>query len=516
MTDYYCGFCNNKFWNKSNLDKHQKTAKYCIAIQIKNKTNNKDTNIEVIDNNKLIERKVNDKREDKESSTPIREKQTIQKYKKTIEQLKIEIIDKQKKIEMLEVFYDQEKKRNEKNELEYKNKIKELETEIKNIHDKYIDKINVTNITNNNSTNTSTIVNRNKLIQNIIPLTNKCIKEQNSKMNIDDFKNHSISLAEFFHKNTLKDKLLISDKSRNILIYKDEFGNINRDEGGVKLCNMIINESRETILKYAIDYLKYLDSQPLMYKNDKYVKLCSLLDKLIKICQNENNPNNSLHFETFRKLFVNRLKELITVKENELDSSSLSIKNTDNLYISDISLDKNEREISSHIIDIKNEKIWSNENEDMTLVNIIIDTMEQKQDKQEYNFVITNVDTILPLIYKYREFLYNKAEGSSLQSEKKENSKELDQLDYVNSILHSLHNIIETTTLKDKYNTKEFLELYFNALSYLKLYKQEIIEKKYFTYQEIDLLLNENYIQKDEIKKDDYVYKTYKQIYYKG
>ena len=55
MTDYYCGFCNNKFWNKSNLDKHQKTAKYCLAIQIKN------TNIEVLDNNKLIERKVNDK-----------------------------------------------------------------------------------------------------------------------------------------------------------------------------------------------------------------------------------------------------------------------------------------------------------------------------------------------------------------------------------------------------------------------------------------------------------------------
>lgn len=501
MTDYYCGFCNNKFWNKSNLDKHQKTAKYCLAIQIK-KTNDKDINNELIDNNKLIERKLNDKdlvlykKEEKEGTTPIREKQTIQKYKKTIEQLKIEIIDKQKKIEMLEVFYDQEKKRNEKNELEYKNKIKELETEIKNIHDKYIDKINVTNITNNNSTNTSTIVNRNKLIQNIIPLTNKCIKEQNSKMNIDDLKNHSISLAEFFHKNTLKDKLLISDKSRNILIYKDEFGNINRDEGGVKLCNMIINESRETILKYAIDYLKYLDSQPLMYKNDKYIKLCSLLDKLIKICKNENNPNNSLHFETFRKLFVNRLKELITIKEKELDSQPLIYKN------------------DSHSIDIKNEKessIWTDENEDMTLVNIIIDTMEQKEEKNDYHFVITNVDIILPLIYKYREFLYNKAE------EKKENSQELDQLDYVNSILHSLHNIIETTTLKDKYNTKEFLELYFNALSYLKLYKQEIIEKKYFTYQEIDLLLNENYIQKDnEIKKDDYVYKTYKHIYYKG
>ena len=495
MTDYYCGFCNNKFWNKSNLDKHQKTAKYCLAIQIKNKPNDKDLNNELIDN-KLIERKVNDKKEEKDNSTPIREKQTIQKYKKTIEQLKIEIIDKQKKIEMLEVFYDQEKKRNEKNESEYKNKIKELETEIKNIHDKYIDKINVTNITNNNSTNTSTIVNRNKLIQNIIPLTNKCIKEQNSKMNIDDLKNHSISLAEFFHKNTLKDKLLISDKSRNILIYKDEFGNINRDEGGVKLCNMIINESRETILKYAIDYLKYLDSQPLMYKNDKYIKLCSLLDKLIKICQNENNPNNSLHFETFRKLFVNRLKELITIKEKELDSQPLIYKN------------------DNHSIDIKNEKessIWQDENEDMTLVNIIIDTMEQKEEKNDYHFVITNVDIILPLIYKYREFLYNKAE------EKKENSQELDQLDYVNSILHSLHNIIETTTLKDKYNNKEFLELYFNALSYLKLYKQEIIEKKCFTYQEIDLLLNENYIQKDnEIKKDDYVYKTYKHIYYKG
>ena len=504
MTDYYCGFCNNKFWNKSNLDKHQKTAKYCLAIQIKEKntSNINENKVEVLDK----EKKVNDKnsvvykKEDKE-------KQIIQKYKKTIEQLKIEIIDKQKKIEMLEVFYDQEKKRNDKNELEYKNKIKELETEIKNIHDKYIDKINVTNITNNNSTNTSTIVNRNKLIQNIIPLTNKCIKEQNSKMNIDDLKNHSISLAEFFHKNTLKDKLLISDKSRNILIYKDEFGNINRDEGGVKLCNMIINESRETILKYAIDYLKYLDSQPLMYKNDKYIKLCSLLDKLIKICQNENNPNNSLHFETFRKLFVNRLKELITVKENEkIQTSVIKDSNIEDQRIIDENIDMNV------IINNRDENQYEyDENEDMTLVNIIIDTMEQKDEKQDYHFIITNADTILPLIYKYREFLYNKAE------EKKDNSDELDYLEYINSILHSLHNIIETTTLKDKYNTKDFIDLYFKALAYLKLYKQEFIEKKYFTYQEIDLLLNENYIQKDdEIKKEDYVYKTYKQIYYKG
>ena len=26
MTEYICNFCNKKFWNKSNLDKHKKTA----------------------------------------------------------------------------------------------------------------------------------------------------------------------------------------------------------------------------------------------------------------------------------------------------------------------------------------------------------------------------------------------------------------------------------------------------------------------------------------------------------
>ena len=33
MTEVICNYCNHIFKNKSNVDKHQKTAKYCIELQ---------------------------------------------------------------------------------------------------------------------------------------------------------------------------------------------------------------------------------------------------------------------------------------------------------------------------------------------------------------------------------------------------------------------------------------------------------------------------------------------------
>ena len=33
MTELLCNYCNRSFKNKSNLDKHQKTTKYCIELQ---------------------------------------------------------------------------------------------------------------------------------------------------------------------------------------------------------------------------------------------------------------------------------------------------------------------------------------------------------------------------------------------------------------------------------------------------------------------------------------------------
>ena len=39
MTEYICNFCNKKFSSKSNIDKHKKTAKYCLELQKKDISN---------------------------------------------------------------------------------------------------------------------------------------------------------------------------------------------------------------------------------------------------------------------------------------------------------------------------------------------------------------------------------------------------------------------------------------------------------------------------------------------
>jgi uncharacterized Zn-finger protein len=36
MTEYICEFCNNTFLNQKVLEKHKKSAKYCLDIQHNN------------------------------------------------------------------------------------------------------------------------------------------------------------------------------------------------------------------------------------------------------------------------------------------------------------------------------------------------------------------------------------------------------------------------------------------------------------------------------------------------
>jgi len=579
MSNYLCNYCNKEFKSSSSLNNHKKTAKYCLDIQ--NKTEDGKYNCDICDKKfnrndhyQVHLEKCKEKFELKSSKEDnIKLKNLNDEYKKQLEHRDI-LLDRQKnEIEYNEkLIYKykkeiEQKKNKYKKELEqqenkYEKKIEELdkkyierittlEKEIISIHEKYMDKINVNiqNITNNNPTNNnSTVVNnRNKLIQNIQPITNKCLQDQNLKMSIDDIKNHAVSLADFYHNSILKDKLLITDKSRNVLLYKDEFGNINRDEGGIKLCNMIINEGKETIIKYALEYLKYLDSQPYTLKNDTQLKLCSLLEKLIFVCQNTNKPNNSKFFQNFKKNFVNRIKEIMKNKD-DLSSNNSDIKlneKTNNSFSS--KKESSIKKLESPIIQTNEDKKENSEDYKFKYLNLDDDESDSDRDINNENkecyikedklkriikeeFIIKKSDILYKLLTKYLDFLDIKAEEkgeleddyyfvvSSLQSLKKINtdkkSKDKREIDIINSL----------------YNGKEFIDIYFRGLMNIKLYENELINKNYLTKNDIYTLLNDDLIEninksknkdelvsvkEEEIDENHYVFKKYKEEYMK-
>jgi len=131
MTEYICNFCNNKFFSLNNLDKHKKTAKYCLELQKKDISNNfKDNSIYKCDfcnkeflrkdslNTHLLRCKTKIK-----NQTENKEKEYIN-YIKLVEQYKIkyECIEKLNK-EYFNTIIDQ------------KIRINDLESQIKNLYD---------------------------------------------------------------------------------------------------------------------------------------------------------------------------------------------------------------------------------------------------------------------------------------------------------------------------------------------------------------------------------------------
>ena len=585
--EHRCNFCNKTFKTSSNLNYHKKTVKYCLDIQNKkdilveekkyecsicnkkfNRTHhldthflkckektdlrlNKDENIKLKTLNDEYKKQLYEKNllSERQKNELDYKDNLIEKYKKELEQQDTKY---KKELEKQDAKY---KKELEQQEIKYEKKIEELdkryieriitlEKEIISIHEKYMDKINVNiqNITNNNPTNNnnSTVVNnRNKLIQNIQPITNKCLQDQNLKMSIDDIKNHAVSLADFYHNSILKDKLLITDKSRNVLLYKDEFGNINRDEGGIKLCNMIINEGKETIIKYALEYLKYLDSQPYTLKNDTQLKLCSLLEKLIFVCQNTNKPNNSKFFQNFKKNFVNRIKEIlknndIKLNEKTINNQFSSLKKLESPIIQTNTNEEKKENTEDYKFKYLNLEDDDDESDSDRDINNEDENKEcyVKEDKLKRiikeEFIIKKSDILYKLLTKYLDFLDIKAEEkgeleddyyfvvSSLQSLKKINtdkkSKDKREIDIINSL----------------YNGKEFIDIYFRGLMNIQLYENELINKNYLTKNDIYTLLNDditeninkpknkdNSFREEEIDENHYVYKKYKEEYMK-
>jgi hypothetical protein len=258
-----CEYCKKELKNKSSLNYHQKTAKYCLKLQDKENpivTDNENkeqcqicmkyftkrhiishiqnsciTNINDL-NNFIKQLRINNEDEIKQKEDEIKQKED-------------EIKQKEDEIKQKEDEIKQKEDENHKLNLELLQKEKEIielrsVTQIlKSDHDciKDIAK-QAKNITNNNTTN-------NKILNIISPLnlnnTNKIKDIIDNNYKLDYIFSGQKGIAKFAFDHILKDdegnlKYVCTDSSRQIFKYKDELGEIRKDIEAKKLTNFLV------------------------------------------------------------------------------------------------------------------------------------------------------------------------------------------------------------------------------------------------------------------------------------
>jgi FtsZ-binding cell division protein ZapB len=226
MNTLICQYCKTEFSNLYNMNSHQRKAKYCLLIQGKENT---------IDKNKT-EFKCKYCKKNLASKQKLAYHIDIcdKKFILLLDELK----EKDKKIQDQEKVFIKLKSRIEQLEEQntnYKEQVKDLQDKLDRIANKAIDR--PTTMTNNTTLNIASFMDFNDIdkIKNTIE----------NRLNINHVVDGQKGLANFVKDNLLTDdtgKLLYicTDPSRNIFKYKDSTGEVKKDVEAKKLTNYIL------------------------------------------------------------------------------------------------------------------------------------------------------------------------------------------------------------------------------------------------------------------------------------
>lgn len=285
----FCHFCGKTFSSKYTLANHQDTAKKCLQLQEKN-----DGKFECKYCNKICSSKFNLESHIKNCKT---------KVNVEIQELKIQI----QYLEQFKIYkelYEEEKQK----VINLENKNNKLEADYKTLAAKAIE--NTGNKTTNNIVN-----NKNRIIQQLVPLTDDYMREQASFLSYKDVKNGIEGLAEFASKHTFKNRIGCSDVSRLNFVFKNEDGVIIKDPEGVEITKKFIEINRNELLRLLEEYFKYIKEQLdrdldiIEYRHwslrrEEIIATRSAVEK-------GNIAENSESYTNFKKNFLSVLSELV-------------------------------------------------------------------------------------------------------------------------------------------------------------------------------------------------------------
>ena len=265
-----CEHCRNKFESKQSLMHHKKTAKYCLELQgIKEKLyicENCNKNIST--KHRLLTHY--------QSCDKYKENIIVNKYKKDIENMLLQIEEKDKIIKKQE------------------NQIKELQDKLENIAVKAVSR-------------PTTKTNINTFIQQLQPLTEEKLKESVENLTIDHIKKGPEGYAQYALQYPLKDKMVCVDYSRRKVKFKDKDGNIITDPEmnglATKFFNSIKDKNKELICLYANELKEKLGDDDIM---DTMVKI---FDYKMSVDKGSEGEKTDFHHDFIRQMCSQTLKE---------------------------------------------------------------------------------------------------------------------------------------------------------------------------------------------------------------
>ena len=231
-----CEYCKKILKNKSSLNYHQKTTKYCLKIQCKDST--------------IYTCKDCNKNLSTKQHYTIHIENCVKKKNNIIKNFEEEkIYDKDQKIKELQ------------------EQIEKLQSELAMIARTAASK--PTHIQNNNQKINNTI-------NNLIPITEEHLKDQVKYLTLDHIKNGTDGYVQYALDFPLKDRITCTDFSRRKIKYKDGEGNLIDDPEMAKLSQKFFKAIEEKNSILINDYLNEIQNQ------------FNILN---------NNPNNEMNYE---------------------------------------------------------------------------------------------------------------------------------------------------------------------------------------------------------------------------
>ena len=220
-----CKYCENNFKNVKSLQKHQKTAKYCLRLRGLKPKKEKD---------KCFYCKKNHCDESH--------------YDKCIPYIKF--------------MHAREIKKLEKTVEDYRKLVLELTSFVGSS----------SSVSNSHNTNTTTNTNshnniNNIIIQNLVPLTPECFQENLQYLDTKHVTRGAIGYAEYASEYPLKGKIHCTDASRGRVVYKNKDGQIVTDNGmfhisknlfsslAPKAKQLVLDHIQENEKKYGTSYI---------------------------------------------------------------------------------------------------------------------------------------------------------------------------------------------------------------------------------------------------------------------
>lgn len=271
-----CQYCNNVFSSKTNLNNHQKTAKYCLKLRGDTVSRYTCKTCE-----KPFNKKFNLNRH-QEKCVSIDLFHDLQENMKKIENEKLEF---KIHIDLLNIQV-----------LEQKQTIKELQDKLENVAIKAVSRPTTSNKTQINN-----------YIQNMQPVTDEHLVDNVQHLTIDHIKKGPEGYAEYALEYPLKDRMLCSDYSRRKVKFKDKDGNVITDPEMTTLArkffSSIKDKNKELICKSANELKEKLGDDNIM---DTVVKL---FDYKSDIEKGSDGEKTEFHHDFVKQVCSQTIKE---------------------------------------------------------------------------------------------------------------------------------------------------------------------------------------------------------------